>query len=105
EWSSYATRQRQLFRSGEDYIRYFKSGEGAALLQAVLDELDGLTLNEQALRHERAEQAGLTGRCLAGRSLVGVTLLVLALGWSSRRQLRTLAASHAQVLAAMGERE
>ncbi|HET9157343.1 MAG TPA: ATP-binding protein [Myxococcaceae bacterium] len=105
DWSSYATRQRQLFRSGEDYIRYFKSGEGVALLQAVLDELDALTLNEQALRRERAEQAALTGRFLAGFSLVCVTLLVLALGWSSRRQLRTLAASHAQVLAAMGERE
>src|ERR1700750_137151 len=69
DWSSYATRQRQLFRSGEDYIRYFKSGEGVVLLHAVLDELDALTLNEQMLRRERAEQAALTGRFLAGFSL------------------------------------
>ena len=105
EWSSYATRQRQLFRSGEDYIRFFKSGEGRMLLQAVLDELDALTENEQAVRRKRAEHAALTGRLLAGFSVVCVTLVVLALGWTSRRQLRRLAASHGRVLAAMEERE
>jgi len=105
DWSSYAIRQRQLFRAGEDYIRFFKSGEGVALLQGMLDEMDRLTENEQALRHKRAEQAALTGRLLAGFSLVCVTLLVLALGWTSRRQLQRLAASHAQVLGGMAERE
>src|SRR5262249_48313097 len=40
-----------------------------------------------------------------GFSVICVMLLVLALGWSSRRQLQMLAASHAQVLTAMGERE
>ena len=105
DWAEYASSERELFESGQDYISHFKAGEGMQRLSRTLEVLDSLSESEQALRRQRAEQAVLTGRLLFWLSLGCVTLLALALGYTSRRQLWTLARSHGEAVAAMQERE
>ena len=105
EWSQYAVRERALFESGDDYIHYFKAGEGVQRLSGMLEVLDSLGQSEQARRRERAEHAALTGRLLFWLSLGCVGMLALVLGYASRRQLLALARSHAEAVAAMEERE
>ena len=105
EWAAYASRERALFETGEDYIRYFKAGEGMHRLSSMLDVLDSLGQSEQEHRRERAESAALTGRLLFWLSLGCVGALALVLGYTSRRQLLVLARSHGEAVAAMAERE
>ena len=105
EWAAYASRERALFETGEDYIRYFKAGEGMQRLSSMLDVLDSLGQSEQERRRERAENAALTGKLLFWLSLGCVCTLALVLGYASRRQLLVLARSHREAVAAMAERE
>ena len=105
EWAAYASRERALFETGEDYIRYFKAGEGMHRLSSMLDVLDSVGQSEQERRRERAESAALTGRLLFWLSLGCVGALALVLGYTSRRQLLVLARSHGEAVAAMAERE
>ncbi len=105
EWSQYAARERALFESGEDYIRYFKAGEGVQRLSSMLEVLDTLGQSEEARRQDRAESAALTGRLLFWLSLACVATLALVLGHASRRQLLALAGSHGEAVRAMEERE
>lgn len=105
DWASYAVRERALFETGEDYIRYFKAGEGVQRLSSMLEVLDTLGESEQARGRERAEQAALTGRLLFWLSLGCVGTLALVLGYASRRQLLALARSHGEAVTAMEERE
>jgi signal transduction histidine kinase len=105
EWSEYAAHERALFESGEDYIRYFKAGEGMVRLSSMLEVLDALGQSEQQRRSERAENAALTGKLLFWLSLGCVCALALVLGYASRRQLLVLARSHGEAVAAMAERE
>ena len=104
-WGEYAAHERALFESGEDYIRYFKAGEGVQRLSSMLEVLDTLGESEQARRRERAQHAALTGRLLFWLSLGCVGTLALALGYTSRRQLLALARSHGEAVEAMAERE
>ncbi len=105
DWSRYAVWERALFESGDDYIHYFKAGEGVQRLSSMLAVLDTLGESEQARRRERAEHAALTGRLLFWLSLGCVGMLALLLGYTSRRQLLALARSHAEAVTAMDERE
>jgi signal transduction histidine kinase len=105
EWSHYAAREQALFESGDDYIHYFKAGEGVQRLSSMLEVLDTLGESEQARRRERAAHAALTGRLLFWLSLGCVGMLAVVLGYASRRQLLALARSHAEAVAAMEERE
>ncbi|HZJ55209.1 MAG TPA: ATP-binding protein [Myxococcaceae bacterium] len=105
EWADYASHERALFESGEDYIRHFKAGEGLQRLSSMLEVLDTLGDNEQSRRRERTEHAALTGRLLFWLSLVCVSALALLLGYTSRRQLLALARSHDAAVVAMAERE
>src|SRR5262249_39306146 len=105
EWSAYAGRERKMFESGEDYIRYFRAGEGLQRLTSMLEVLDALSSEEGSMRSTRARQAALTGKLLLWVSLGCVTLLALAIGYTSRRQLLSLARSHEAALSAMLERE
>jgi len=105
EWTQHAAHERTLFESGEDYIRYFKAGEGMHRVSSMLEVLDTLGQSEQARRRERAEHAALTGRLLFWLSLGCVGTLALVLGYTSRRQLLALARTHGQAVAAMAERE
>jgi light-regulated signal transduction histidine kinase (bacteriophytochrome) len=57
------------------------------------------------MRTTRAHQAALTGKLLLWLSLGCVTLLALALGYTSRRQLLSLSRSHEAALSSMLERE
>ncbi|HVP60174.1 MAG TPA: CHASE3 domain-containing protein [Myxococcaceae bacterium] len=104
-WSQYAAREHALFESGDDYIRYFKAGEGVQRLSSMLEVLDTLGESEQARRRQRAEHAALTGRLLFWLSLGCVGTLALVLGYTSRRQLLALGRSHDEAVAAMEERE
>jgi len=105
EWSGYAHRERRMFESGEDYIHYFRAGEGLQRLAGMLDVLDALSAEEQRMRAIRAHEAALTGKLLLWLSLGCVTLLALALGYTSRRQLLLLSRSHESALSSMLERE
>ena len=105
EWAEYAAHERSLFESGEDYIRYFKAGEGVQRLSSMLEVLDTLGESEQVRRRERALNAALTGRLLFWLSLGCVGALALVLGYASRRQLLALARSHGEAVTAMAERE
>src|SRR5262249_20735253 len=105
EWSGYAHRERRMFESGEDYIHYFRAGEGLQRLAGMLDVLDALSAEEQRMRAIRAHEAALTGKLLLWLSLGCVTLLALALGYTSRRQLLLLSPSHEAALSSMLERE
>jgi signal transduction histidine kinase len=105
EWSEYAARERALFESGEDYIRYFRAGEGMLRLSSMLEVLDSLGQSEQQRRSERSENAALTGKLLFWLSLGCVCALALVLGYASRRQLLVLARSHGEAVAAMAGRE
>lgn len=105
EWSTYAGRERKMFESGEDYIRYFRAGEGMQRLTSMLEVLDSLSGEEQRMRGVRAHQAALTGKLLLWVSLGCVTLLALAIGYTSRRQLLSLSRSHEAALSSMLERE
>ena len=105
EWSDYAGRERKMFESGEDYIRYFRAGEGLQRLTSMLEVLDALSGEEQRMRGIRARQASLTGKLLLWLSLGCVSLLALAIGYTSRRQLLSLSRSHEAALNAMLERE
>ena len=57
------------------------------------------------MRAIRAHEAALTGKLLLWLSLGCVTLLALALGYTSRRQLLLLSRSHESALSSMLERE
>lgn len=105
QWSDYAGRERRMFEAGEDYIRYFRAGEGLRRLTSMLEVLDSLSGEEQRMRMMRAQQAAITGKLLFWLSLGCVTLLALALGYTSRRQLLSLSRSHEAALSAMLERE
>jgi signal transduction histidine kinase len=105
EWSDYASRERALFESGEDYIRYFRSGAGLQRMSSMMGVLDALEQNEQFRRAGRARAAALTGRLLFWTSLGCVGLLALVLGAASRRQLLTLARNHEAALSTMVKRE
>jgi len=105
QWAAHAARERALFESGEDYIRYFKAGEGMQRLSSMLDVLDSLGQREQERRRDRAENAALTGRLLFWLSLGCVGTLALIIGYTSRRQLLALAKSHREAVEAMAERE
>jgi len=105
EWTQHAAHERTLFEAGEDYIRYFKAGEGVHRVSNMLEVLDTLGQSEQARRRERAEHAALTGRLLFWLSLGCVGTLAMLLGYASRRQLLALARTHSAAVAAMAERE
>ncbi len=105
DWSDYASRERGMFESGEDYIRYFRAGAGRQRLSSMLEVLGALSESEQGRRAERARTAAWTGRLLLWTSLGCLALLALALGDTSRRQLLGLARKHEAALSTMGERE
>jgi signal transduction histidine kinase len=105
DWSDYARRERSMFESGEDYIRYFRAGAGLQRLSSMLEVLNALGESEQGRRAERARTAAWTGRLLFWTSLGCLALLALVLGDTSRRQLLALARSHEAALSTMVERE